>query len=76
MIYLTGDIHGDPMQVELFCSKMQLTEDNTIIMLGDVGVNYYGGKKDRLIKRIFDNNSCFVTGTISFLSFNLSKASE
>ena len=40
MIYLTGDIHGAPMQVELFCSKMQLTEDDTIIMLGDVGVNY------------------------------------
>ena len=55
MIYLTGDIHGDPMQVELFCSKMQLTEDDTIIMLGDVGVNYYGGKKDRLIKRILSS---------------------
>ena len=37
MIYLTGDIHGNPMQVELFCSKMQLAEDDIIIMLGDVG---------------------------------------
>lgn len=55
MIYLTGDIHGDPTQVELFCSKMQLTEKDTIIMLGDVGVNNYGGKKDRLPKRILSS---------------------
>lgn len=55
MIYLTGDIHGDPTQVELFCSKMQLTENDTIIMLGDVGLNYYGGKRDRLPKRILSS---------------------
>lgn len=55
MIYLTGDIHGNPTQVELFCSKMQLTENDTIIMLGDVGVNYYGGKRDRLPKRILSS---------------------
>lgn len=55
MIYLTGDIHGNPTQVELFCSKMQLTEKDTIIMLGDVGVNYYGGKRDRLPKRILSS---------------------
>ena len=55
MIYLTGDIHGDPTQVELFCSKMQLTENDTIVMLGDVGVNYYGGKRDRLPKRILSS---------------------
>ena len=55
MIYLTGDIHGNPTQVELFCSKMQLTEKDTIIMLGDVGLNYYGGKRDRLPKRILSS---------------------
>ena len=55
MIYLTGDIHGDPTQVELFCSKMQLTENDTIVMLGDVGVNYYGGKRDSLPKRILSS---------------------
>ena len=55
MIYLTGDIHGDPTQVELFCSKMQLTDKDTIVMLGDVGLNYYGGKRDRLPKRILSS---------------------
>ncbi len=55
MIYLTGDIHGNPTQVELFCSKMQLTEKDTIVMLGDVGLNYYGGKRDRLPKRILSS---------------------
>ena len=55
MIYLTGDIHGNPTQVELFCSKMQLTEKDTIIILGDVGLNYYGGKRDRLPKRILSS---------------------
>lgn len=34
---------------------MQLTEKDTIIMLGDVGVNYYGGKRDRLPKRILSS---------------------
>lgn len=55
MIYLTGDIHGNPTQVELFCSKMQLTENDTIVMLGDVGLNYYGEKRDRLPKRILSS---------------------
>lgn len=55
MIYLTGDIHGNPTQVELFCSKMQLTEKDTIVMLGDVGLNYYGGKRDRLPKRFLSS---------------------
>lgn len=55
MIYLTGDIHGDTTQVELFCSKMQLTENDTIVMLGDVRVNYYGGKRDSLPKRILSS---------------------
>lgn len=55
MIYLTGDIHGDPTRIELFCSKMNLTENDTIIMLGDVGLNYYGGKRDKLPKRILSS---------------------
>lgn len=52
MIYLTGDLHGNPTQVELFCNKMQLTEKDVIVLLGDVGANYYTGKRDRLMKRI------------------------
>lgn len=52
MIYLTGDLHGDPTQVELFCEKMQLTSKDVIVLLGDVGANYYTGRRDRLMKRI------------------------
>ena len=50
MIYLTGDIHGNPLYIENFCRRIQPSEDDVIILLGDVGANYYGDKKDRAVK--------------------------
>ena len=44
MIFLTGDIHGNPTQIQLFLEKVKLTEKDTIVLLGDVGANYYGNK--------------------------------
>ena len=50
MIYLTGDTHGEFHHVIDFCHKMQTNQDDIIVILGDVGLNYYGGKRDRLQK--------------------------
>ena len=46
MVYFTGDIHGSPFKLQVFCRYMELTEKDTIVILGDVGANYYGGKRD------------------------------
>ena len=55
MIFLTGDIHGNPTQIQLFLEKVKPTEKDTIVLLGDVGANYYGNKKDKFLKNILSN---------------------
>ena len=50
MVYFTGDIHGWPFKLQVFCRYMELTEKDTIVILGDVGANYYGGKRDKQFK--------------------------
>ena len=41
MVYITGDIHGDPYRIRKFCDKIGVTRQDTIIILGDVCVNYW-----------------------------------
>lgn len=53
MIYYTGDIHGSKLVIVAFCQQFNLTKDDTIIILGDVGANYYGNKKDEELKKEF-----------------------
>ncbi|MBQ3133563.1 MAG: metallophosphatase family protein [Clostridia bacterium] len=55
MIYITGDIHGNPTRIVRFCEEMQLTDKDIVVLLGDVGANYYGGKKDRFVKRVLSS---------------------
>ncbi len=50
MIYYTGDIHGDPRRIVQFAEHWDLTENDIIVILGDVGANYYLGKRDNLTK--------------------------
>lgn len=40
-IYITGDTHGDFKRLKKFCNKIQTTKDDTMIILGDSGLNYY-----------------------------------
>ncbi|MDR1185390.1 MAG: metallophosphoesterase, partial [Coriobacteriales bacterium] len=47
MFYITGDTHGDLRGVARFCKKHQLTADDTLIILGDTGINYFGNQRDR-----------------------------
>ena len=42
MIYYTGDIHGNVLPIQNFIRRFNLTEKDTIVILGDVGLNYYG----------------------------------
>ena len=53
MIYYTGDIHGDKYEIVRFAKRMNLTADDVIVILGDVGANYYGNERDDELKRAF-----------------------
>ncbi len=53
MIYYTGDIHGSAVEITTFCARLEPTEKDTIIILGDVGANYYGDMRDSILKAQF-----------------------
>ena len=55
MVYYTGDIHGEVRKVCDFIIKNKLTSDDVIVILGDVGINYFGNDKgDAKRKKILD----------------------
>ncbi|MEG2262840.1 MAG: metallophosphoesterase [Acinetobacter sp.] len=41
MVYITGDRHGHFEDIPVFCERMQTTKDDVLIILGDVGLNYW-----------------------------------
>lgn len=45
MVYYTGDIHGRPDPIFAFCSKFAPHREDVIVILGDVGANYYGASR-------------------------------
>ena len=53
MIYYTGDIHGFPYGIVKLCKRFKLTQEDTVILLGDVGANYYGDERDNELKEVF-----------------------
>ena len=56
MVYITGDIHGEVSRVREMIAKYTITPEDTIVLLGDVGMNYYGNKKgDRHRKKKMNN---------------------
>lgn len=50
MIYVTGDTYGDFNRIEEFCKRFETQPDDIMIILGDSGINYYGGSKSRRLK--------------------------
>lgn len=56
MFYISGDIHGCVADVIYFCERNELKADDTIILLGDVGLNYYGNDKGDKKSKIALNN--------------------
>ncbi len=51
MIYFTGDTHGDLERIAQFCKENNLTKDDVMIILGDVGLNYHTDLRGKIIKR-------------------------
>lgn len=55
MVYITGDIHGEVQRVSQMIERYGITPKDIIVILGDVGMNYYGNKKgDRSRKKKLD----------------------
>ncbi len=50
MMYITGDLHGNMERIESFCRARACTRQDVFVLLGDVGLNYYGGSRDRQVK--------------------------
>lgn len=50
MIFYTGDIHGTTANIDHFMSRIQLTNEDVIVLLGDVGANFYRGHRDIALK--------------------------
>ena len=63
-IFITGDKHGDFLSLINDSVRCGYTEHDLLIILGDVGVNYYGtaggGKKDNLAKERLSQIPCTV----------------
>lgn len=55
MIYYTGDIHGSWRDAIGVCARMGAIDKDTIVLLGDVGANYYGDGRDHALKRTLNN---------------------
>lgn len=52
MFYFTGDLHGRFQRIIQFCDKHRTQKDKDVmVVLGDVGTNYYGDKRDKLNKK-------------------------
>ena len=47
MIFFTGDIHGDVSPITSFYKRMRPASDDILVLLGDVGINYFGNKTDK-----------------------------
>lgn len=53
--YITGDTHGSFGHIEKFCNRFSTTKDDVLIILGDVGLNYYDNYEDIARKRFIDD---------------------
>lgn len=56
MFYITGDLHGQFDRILQFCQNHVTKKDKDVmIVLGDVGTNYYGDKRDIKHKRLLED---------------------
>lgn len=54
-IFITGDRHGDYTDIILFCERFKTTKADTMIVLGDNGVNFFKGARDKYLKEKLQN---------------------
>ncbi len=50
MIYITGDKHGNFLDVYKFCKENNTNKDDLLIVLGDAGINYFLNARDYTLK--------------------------
>lgn len=50
MVYITGDTHREFDRIEEFCNEYETTGNDILIILGDVGINYFLDESDDEIK--------------------------
>lgn len=55
MIYIAGDTHGQFGRVEAFCERFETKKEEILIILGDAGINFSGGRRDSLKKRLLES---------------------
>ena len=55
MVYFTGDIHGAVDSIVDFIDKVHPTKQDVLVLLGDVGANYYSGCRDHLLKAFLND---------------------
>lgn len=55
-LYIRGDTHGRFDFLPYFCMSHETTKKDLLIILGDVGINYYGGENDALLKEVICMN--------------------
>ena len=48
MGYYMGDIHGNPLPAVSARRQMKMTEEDTLVLMGNVGANYYGNARDHI----------------------------
>lgn len=57
MIYITGDTHGRFERIEKFCNTVGTNKEDILIILGDAGINFAGGERDLLKKKLLSSLS-------------------
>ena len=55
MVFFTGDIHGSVDTVGEFVNRAHPSEDDIVVLLGDVGANFYRGLRDHLMKNLLNS---------------------
>jgi 3-oxoacid CoA-transferase subunit A len=52
MIYISGDIHGETFRVKDAVEKLRITAEDTIVLLGDVGLNYFVDRRKKIPSKV------------------------
>lgn len=55
MFYITGDIHGNVTDLKMRCINNNIKKEDTLIILGDFGANFFGPQKDSQFKKRANN---------------------
>jgi len=50
MVCFTGDLHGSSNEIVKLCERYEFAATDTVVLLGDVGANYFLDERDRKLK--------------------------